>query len=175
MARPLLHVFFPLAMSLLLVAFSHPDRLWEDVGGGKLEEVGFDLDPSWGDKGEALLGEELEDRSDQVVLGGWNSLGVNQEDAGGEHTKAMMVGNLVFPTVKRSSGSEERQMNGKIRILRKRDKHMMDNGGRVRILRRPGSVVLDLLRFVEDQNMERRLLKRGGKVDGRIRILKKRA
>ena len=77
-------------------------------------------------------------------------------------------------------------MNGRIRILKKRDNYNMDNmdnyniNGKIRILKRAEHEMSNLRRLLEDQNgTERRnkLLKRADddsyNVDGRIRILKR--
>ena len=77
-------------------------------------------------------------------------------------------------------------MNGRIRILKKRDNYNTDNmdnynmDGKIRILKRAEHEMSNLRRLLEDQkNTERRkkLLKRADNdsynVDGRIRILKR--
>ena len=115
MVSPLLQVFLTFATALL-VGIAHPTRHPEDIGGMDLDEVFIDVDPTEveGNKGDALLN----DRSDQAVAGGntW-----------------MRVGNKVFYLLKRSD-TEERQMNGRIRILKKRDNYNMD--GKIRILKK---------------------------------------
>ena len=134
MVSTLLQVFLPLATA---IRFGHP----QDVGGLDLDAVFNNADPIEvkGNTGEALL-------KDQVVAEG--NLNRMDEEIIGWQTW-IRVGNKVFHLLKQSD-AEERQMNGRIQILKKRDNFNMD--GKIRILKKR-----------DNYNM-----------DGKIRILKKR-
>ena len=91
----------------------------------------------------------------------------------------MVAGNGVVQLVKRSA-AEERQMNGRIRILKKRDNYNMD--GRIRILKRAEQEMSTLRKLLEGQNtednnetqnnLEKRADNDSYNMDGRVRILK---
>ena len=117
---PLLQIFFPFATTLLVGLVAHPTRHPEDVGGIDLNEVFIDVDPTGeGNKGDVLLN----DRPDQVVAGG--NLNRMDEEIVGWHSLPKNTWNKVFYLLKRSD-TEERQTNGRIRILKKRNTYKMD-------------------------------------------------
>ena len=180
MARPPSLLLLVTAI-LLLVPACQSAKYSEDLGDVDLEVI-IDVPPTARverskEKDEALLEEMLGYRSEQALVGG----SLNKKGfSAGQAEDRMRGGNIL----KRSAA--ERQMNGRIRILKKRDNYntdKMDNfnmDGKIRILKRAEHEMSNLRRLLEDQNgTERRnkLLKRADddsyNVDGRIRILKR--
>ena len=184
MARPPLL----LLLAILLVPSCQSAKYPEELGGVDLEVI-IDVPPTAGgggskDDDEALLEEMLGYSSEQAAAAArrLNNLDVGKGYAAGQVEDRMRGGNVRL--LKRSAA--ERQMNGRIRILKKRDNYNIDNmdnyniDGKIRILKRAEHEMSNLRRLLEDQkNTERRkkLLKRADNdsynVDGRIRILKR--
>ena len=153
MASPLLRAFLILATAFLLVpgqTAQHP----EDGGGMDLEVLIHVPTAVAGErskgKGQALLEPMLVGyRSDQTLVGGrLNNLDVDKGFAR-EAEDRMRAGGIQL--LKRSA-AEERQMDGRIRILKKWDNRNMD--GRIRILKRAEQEMGNLRRLLEDQNAE---------------------
>ena len=166
------HVLVPVATALL-AGLKHPNGRPEDMGGINLKEVFIDPTEA-GNKGEALL----EDRSDQVLAGRNLNIGNNNNNA--RNNNWMGLGNDMLHILKRSD-AEERQMNGRIRILKKRDNYNMD--GKIRILKKRDDNMdgmdgkIRILKKENNDNMDgqiRILKKRDFNMNGKIRILKKR-
>ena len=184
MARPPLLML--LALLLVPVSCHSLAKYPEELGGFDLE-VNIGVPPTAGgsnEKDKALLEEMLRYKSEQDLMGGiLNHLDLGNGYAAGRAEDRIGGGNKQL--VKRAAG-EERQTNGRIRILRKRDNFNMDNmdsfnmDGKIRILKRAEYEMNSLRRLLEDQkNIERRknLLKicddNSYNMDGRIRILKR--
>merc|ERR1712179_506992 len=176
MARPPLLMLLAL---LLVPASCHSLAKYPEELGGFDLEVNIGVPPTAGgsnEKDKALLEEMLRYKSEQDLMGGiLNHLDLGNGYAAGRADDRIGGGNGQL--VKRAAG-EERQTNGRIRILRKRDNFNMD--GKIRILKRAEYEMNSLRRLLEDQkNIERRkkLLKRSDdnsyNMDGRIRILKR--
>ena len=169
------HVLVPVATALL-AGLKHPNGRPEDMGGMDLKQVFIDPTEA-GNKGEALL----EDRSDQV-LAGRNLNRMDEGYVGNNNNNArnnnwMGLGNDMLHILKRSD-AEERQMNGRIRILKKRDNYSMD--GKIRILKKRDDNMDGKIRILKKENNDnmdgqiRILKKRDFNMNGKIRILKKR-
>ena len=180
MASPLLRALLILATAFLLVPGQQTAKYPEDDGGMDLEVLIHVPPVAAGEgskgKGQALLEPMLVGyRSDQTLVGGrLNNLDVDKGFAR-EAEDRMRAGSIQL--LKRSA-AEERQMDGRIRILKKRDNRNMD--GRIRILKRAEQEMGNLRRLLEDQNAEeneerkKNSVKRAdNNVDGRIRILKR--
>ena len=175
------HVLVPVA-TVLLAGLKHPNGRPEDMGGVDLKQVFIDPTEA-GNKGEALL----EDRSDQVLagrnlnridegyVGNNNNIGNNNNNV--RNNNWMGLGNDMLHILKRSD-AEERQMNGRIRILKKRDNYNMD--GKIRILKKRVDKMDGKIRILKKENNDnmdgqiRILKKRDFNMNGKIRILKKR-
>ena len=185
MVCPTLHVLLILATSILQAVPGQPAGYPENKVGGLDLEVIIHLPPTSAGEGskekdETLVGQMLGYKSDQAVEGGGlNNLDMEKGYPGQEAEDRMGAGNGVVQLVKRSA-AEERQMNGRIRILKKRDNYNMD--GRIRILKRAEHEMSTLRKLLEGQNTEdntesqRNLVKRADNnsydMDGRVRILK---
>ena len=184
MARPTLHLLLILTTAILLVPGKTAGYPAEKLGGLDLEVVIHVPPTSAGEgskeKDESLLEQMLGYRSDQALEGGGlNNLDMEKGYPGQEADDRLRAGNGVVQLLKRSA-AEERQMNGRIRILKKRDNYNMD--GKIRILKRAEHEISTLRKLLEDQNTEdntesqKNLLKRADdhsyNMDGRVRILK---
>ena len=174
MARPPLLL---LLAHLLVLASCHSLAKYPE---GFDLEVNIGVPPTTGgsnEKDKALLEEMPRYKSEQDLI-------LNHLDLDNGYAE-YRIGAGNKQVVKRAAG-EERQRNGRIRILRKRDNFNMDNmdsfnwDGKIRILKRADYEMNSLRRLLEDQkNIERRknLLKicddNSYNMDGRIRILKR--
>ena len=151
-SRLLLVFLFPLLFGLMLarpkdvgedfiedveLMLARPTRHPEDVGGMDLGEVVIDVDPT---EGKRNMG-----RSDQGV-----SVRKIENVVWPKNTWSR-VGNKVLVYILKRSDADERQMDGRIRILKKRDNYNRDDMG---------------INF-------KRILKKRDNMDGKIRILKK--
>ena len=173
MVNPLLQVFLLLATAIL-GGLGHP----EDLGGLDLDEEVIDVDPTVGEGNKE--DSRLEVRYDQVLESGENLNRMEEENFGYQPKNAWTnIGNDVFHLRKRSD-AEERRMDDKIRILKKRDNFNMD--GKIRILKKRDNFNMDgkirILKKRDNFNMDGkiRILKKRDNfnMDGKIRILKKR-
>merc|ERR1711974_546645 len=182
MASPLLRALLILATAILLVP-GQTAKYPEEDGGMDLEVL-IHVPPMAAGEGskekdQALLEPMLVGyRSDQALLGGrLNNLDVDKGYAGQAEDR-MRAGSIQL--LKRSA-AEERRLDGRIWILKKRDSRNMD--GRIRILKRAEQEMVNLRRLLEDQNTEdnterqKNLEKRADNdsynMDGRVRILKR--
>merc|ERR1712133_56435 len=178
MARPPLLML--LALFLVPASCQSPAKYPEELEGFDLE-VNIGMPPTTGgsnEKDKSLLEEMPRYKSEKDLI-------LNHLDLDNGYA-AERAENRIGGIVKRAAG-EERQRNGRIRILRKRDNfNMVDNmdsfnwDGKIRILKRADYEMNRLQRLLEDQrNIERRknLLKicddNSYNMDGRIRILKR--
>ena len=157
MVSPLLQIVLPFATTLL-------------VGGIDLNKVFIEVDPTEveGNKGDVLLNV----RSDQVAAGG-NLNGMGEEIVGWlslPKNTWIRVGNKMFYLLK---DTEERQKNGRILILKKRDSYNMEGKNyNMKYMEN------NYIRILKNYNMDGkiRILKKQDNfnMDGKIRILKKR-